>query len=133
MKFFKYHFLFIFWLAAIFTESSFPADVYPVVPIVNADKLVHIGIYGLLAALCYISIIHQNKFPALVKHALLITVLFSSLYGASDEFHQYFVPNRDCDFFDWLSDSAGAVIMVLIIKHYLSKKWNLFRKNNMDS
>jgi VanZ family protein len=129
MKFIKYHFPFLFWVAVIFTESSFPSSVYPEVPIVNIDKLVHIGIYGLLTALCYISLIHQDKYPNLIKHALIITVLFTALYGASDEFHQYFVPNRDCDFFDWLSDAAGAVIMAVLIRYYLSKRWRLFKAN----
>jgi VanZ family protein len=127
MKFLKYHLPFILWIVIIFTESSFPSTVYPEVPIVNIDKLVHIGIYGLLAALCYISLTHQEKYPFLLRNALIITIIFTALYGASDEFHQYFVPNRDCDFFDWLSDAAGAVIMALIIKYYLSKKWRLFR------
>jgi len=127
MKFFKYHFPFLLCLIIIFFESSIPATEYPKIEIWGADKLVHMGVYGLLMALCYISLIHQIKFPFLLKHALLISIIIVSLYGASDEFHQYFVPNRYCELWDWLADFVGAVIMALLIKYYLSKKYKLFK------
>jgi VanZ family protein len=133
MKFFKYHFLFFFWLAAIFVESSFPATAYPKIEIWSADKIVHIGVYGLLAALCYISLIHQSKFLILSRNAFLITIFIVSIYGASDEFHQYFVPNRDCEFWDWLADLAGGLIMIFLIKYYMGKKFSLFKENIKDS
>ncbi|MFI5144557.1 MAG: VanZ family protein, partial [Ignavibacteria bacterium] len=50
-----------------------------------------------------------------------------SLYGASDEFHQYFIPGRDCEFFDWVGDTVGAILAVLAIKYFLSKKLKLFK------
>lgn len=40
--------------------------------------------------------------------ACLIAIACASLYGASDEFHQLFVPGRMCDPMDWLVDTAGA-------------------------
>ncbi len=133
MKFFKYHFPFILWLLIIFIESSFPADAYPKIDVLGADKIVHLGVYGLLAALIYISMIHQEKYPYLVKNVFIITVVFCAAYGASDEFHQYFVPNRDCSFWDWLSDFAGAVIMVLLIKYYLIRKLTIFKRKELPS
>jgi len=133
LKFLKYHFPFLFWLTAIFVQSSFPADVYPPIQIFSADKIVHIGVYGLLAALCYISLIHQLNSPLLSKYPLLLTVLITSLYGVTDEIHQLFVPNRDCEFWDWLADFAGAVIMVLLIKYYLQKKYKIFKRKEIPS
>jgi VanZ family protein len=53
--------------------------------------------------------------------------LFTSLYGASDELHQYFVPNRSCDFYDWLADSIGAV-MALITIYLLTKFYKPFNR-----
>lgn len=133
MRFFKYHFPFLLWLTVIFVESSFPADAYPKIEIWSADKLVHIGVYGLLAALAYISLIHQEKYPTLFKHALLFTVIVCAVYGAIDEIHQYFVPNRDCEFWDWLADFWGALIMILLIKYYLSKRYSLFKREDTHS
>lgn len=106
-----------------------PGDFYPKVEIVNADKILHIGIYGLLALLCYISLIHieiENMFTA---RPLLWSFLISSAYGALDEFHQLFVPNRSCDIWDWASDTAGALIMVILIKYLLVKRLKLLRRN----
>jgi VanZ family protein len=128
MKFFKYHFPFLLCLALIFFESSFPVDAYPKVEIWGSDKLVHMGIYGLLAALTYISLIHQEKFPYLLKHAFVFTVIICAVYGASDEFHQYFVPNRDCEFWDWAADFLGVMIMIVLIKYYLAKRLLLFKR-----
>ena len=133
MKFFKYHFPFLLWLLVIFIESSFPAEAYPKIEIWGSDKLVHIGVYGLLAALTYISFIHQQKSPFLVKHAIIFAILICSIYGATDEFHQYFVPNRDCEILDWLADFLGVMIMVLLIKYYLAKKYPLFKNKKIPS
>jgi len=42
-------------------------------------------------------------------------LLFTIIYGATDEIHQYFVPNRDSDVFDWLADVVGALVGYLIL------------------
>ena len=39
-------------------------------------------------------------------------LLAASAYGATDEFHQLFVPGRSCDVFDWLADTTGAALAV---------------------
>ncbi len=127
-NFFKFHFPFLLWLAVIFVQSSFPAIELPKVEFFSPDKLAHMGVYGLLAALCYISLIHQTNFKYLHDNAILFTLLICSLYGASDELHQYFVPMRSCEFYDWAADAAGTVIMIVLIKFYLTKRYFLFGK-----
>jgi VanZ family protein len=42
--------------------------------------------------------------------AVVTAVLFASLYGASDEWHQAFVPLRDSDVRDWVADTLGAAL-----------------------
>jgi VanZ family protein len=103
------------------------------VELINADKIVHMGVFGLLALLCYISLIHQRKFSILRNKPLVFTVLICSLYGLTDEFHQYFVPNRDSEIWDWYSDVAGVIITVLIVKFYLSRKYKLFSNKQLHS
>ena len=63
----------------------------------HADKVVHAGLYGGLCA----TLLLAGLPPAGALAA-------ASAYGASDEFHQRFVPGRDCSAGDWLADSAGA-------------------------
>ncbi len=42
--------------------------------------------------------------------ALLWAGLTTSAYGASDEFHQRFVPNRTCDVADRVADTFGGFL-----------------------
>jgi VanZ family protein len=41
-------------------------------------------------------------------YKIILAIGITSLYGASDEFHQFFTPNRSVEIFDWLADTAGA-------------------------
>lgn len=69
------------------------------------DKLMHFLAYGLLALLwCLVGLKEENP-----KLRFWLPLLLSSLYGASDEIHQYFVPGRSCEFLDWLADGSGAL------------------------
>lgn len=48
--------------------------------------------------------------------AVLLAVACASLYGVTDELHQYFVPGRACDPADWLVDTCGAVLGAMLLK-----------------
>jgi len=131
-RFLKYHFPFMAWLLIIFIQSSFPAVELPKVEFFSADKIVHMGVFGLLAALCFISLIHIQKENLFTGSAYLWTGIITILYGASDEIHQYFVPNRSSELQDWLADIAGIIIMLALIKLFLSKKMRLFKKEQTN-
>lgn len=92
------------------------------------DKVIHMGVFGLLAALCYISFIHLTSNNAFSKNAFMWTAIICIVYGASDEIHQYFVPYRSSEVQDWAADVAGVIIMLLIIRYFLSGRMKLFRK-----
>jgi VanZ family protein len=47
------------------------------------------------------------------RWALLWTALISAVYGVIDEIHQYFVPGRDCNVWDWTADTIGAILGAL--------------------
>ena len=51
---------------------------------------------------------------------LISSLIFSSLYGLSDEWHQYYVPGRMSDVADWVADTLGAVL--LLSGYYAGKK-----------
>lgn len=42
----------------------------------------------------------------------LLSFSLSSLYALTDEIHQYFVPERACQFSDWFVDSCGVILGV---------------------
>ena len=59
-------------------------------------------------------------------------LLLGSFYGATDEFHQYFVPGRWSSWHDWFADTlgvaAGALAAILFIKIWLPLKIRIFVK-----
>jgi len=115
----------------IFVQSSFPSITLPKVEIISADKIVHMGVYGLLAVLCYISLIHLTEKNTFSLSPFSWSFVIASLYGASDEVHQYYVPNRSAEVQDWIADVAGIVIAVLLIKFIFQFKINFLKRSDV--
>jgi len=106
----------LLWAGLVFFSSSIPSERLPHVDVWNADKLVHFGIYFLLAYFIHRAVRGQTRFPLLQARPALWTMLFTVLYGLSDEIHQYFVPGRNCSVYDLLADAAGALLCCLLIR-----------------
>jgi VanZ family protein len=126
-NFLKYHFPFIAFLLAIFIQSSFPAIELPKSEMISVDKIAHMGVFGLLTFLCYVSIIHLQKPNIFTDKPLAWSAIISILYGASDEIHQSFVPNRSSEVQDWAADVLGVIIACVVINYFLKKRYMLFR------
>ena len=60
------------------------------------DKVTHFFIYGLLATLTL-------RWLGSRRWAPWLAIAAASLFGASDEWHQSFVPGRSCEVADYLS------------------------------
>jgi VanZ family protein len=97
------------YCAFIFFISSLPSPPAPDYGIQLSDKVNHAGAYGIMMLLAFRASkwLVRNR---TIRWQLLLALLFCLLYGASDEIHQYFVPNRECNFFDWLADATGALL-----------------------
>ncbi len=96
----------LLYLAAIFFLSS-QSNPLPALTSSVSDKILHGVEYGGLGALLTLAL-EAAGLPA--RRALVAALVAASLYGASDEIHQAFVPNRDCSPLDWVADSAGAAL-----------------------
>lgn len=79
------------------------------------DKFGHFAVYGLLATL--VCRMGQGW------RAALGAVIVVSAYGASDEWHQSFVPGRSPEVEDWISDTVGAAVAV-----FLYSGWPWYRR-----
>jgi VanZ family protein len=95
----------VIWAALIFTISSVPSldsglGVWDTV----LRKIAHAGEYAVLGALLYRAVRHE---PA--------TIVLGSLYAVTDEVHQSFVAGRHGSPVDWLIDTAGVVVGVLLL------------------
>ena len=98
----------LLYMGMIFLFSSFPPPIKT--PSFSfADKLAHVLAYGLLASLIYFAL-EKSRVDF---HPIFIPFLVASLYGVSDEIHQYFVPGRNADVFDALANALGGFIFPL--------------------
>ena len=69
------------------------------------DKFAHFAVYGLLGTLvCRMG----NGWRAAAWSFLIVAA-----YGASDEWHQSFVPGRSTEFEDWIADTVGAAVAIV--------------------
>lgn len=92
-------------MAVIFTLSAQPRPL-PELTIRVWDKLLHVVEYGGLAVL-FVRALSRDGVGW--RDAVLAAIVMTSLYGATDEYHQAFVPNRESTVSDWVADSIGAV------------------------
>ena len=111
------------WFSQGFTsaqkETYAEAITYPV------RKVAHMTEYAVLAVLI-LNVLYQFSLFAHRSRYYLYAQAGTSLYAATDEFHQRFVPGRSGNLTDVGIDSVGAVIALLIvfciIKQYKKRK-----------
>ncbi len=96
------------WAGVLFWESS-RANPFPFLPqgLLSQDKLLHAGAYAVLGALVAAALRGTRLWPV---RAVALAVLVAAAYGATDEWHQSYVPGRDADPFDWAADVSGAIL-----------------------
>ena len=66
------------------------------------DKVAHTAVFAAIAFLLASARVREH-WGWLVASVLLATVV-----GGADEFHQYFLPGRSCDWADFAADALGA-------------------------
>lgn len=116
------------WALLIFELSSQSLTGFTL-PFTHFDKLIHIVVYGILCLLLYRAFIHAQE-DWWREKAVILSILFSILYGISDEIHQMFVPMRMPDAADLLADGMGAGLSQIGLWSIRSLR---FRKKNKIS
>jgi VanZ family protein len=84
------------------------------------DKLLHAVEYAGLAALLVLGLTHLGTMG--LRRAALLAILLAAAYGATDELHQAFIPNRSADVLDWVADVVGAVVGGILAVPFL-RRW----------
>ena len=110
-KFLYFVFPAVLYAGVIFYLSSLEHVSIPEFGLDTEDKLLHALEYFGLAVLTARAFQGGSK-HGLSRGKIALVVLLAALYAASDEIHQYFVPGRSSDFFDWLADVVGIFIGV---------------------
>ena len=100
----------IAYAGLIFYLSSQPNPL-PVLTSRLSDKLIHLVEYAAFAAMVTWGLSHVGLgFGRAARWAALL----GSLYGATDELHQRFVPHRSAEVADWIADTTGAALGALL-------------------
>ena len=103
--------LFIYWLSdqpSLKPPIDFGFD--------YQDKLYHAGAYFVMGFLAWQSFKHRVNSPIILG---LLSIVFCSLYGLSDEWHQSFIAGRESDSADWIADTLGSASAVgLLCQRY---------------
>ncbi len=87
------------------------------------DKLYHFVEYAILGALVARALVKAK--PAILpspRWIWCVAAVFSILYGASDEWHQTFVPGRFATLADWVADVLGSIAGVFGVYLYYKKQ-----------
>lgn len=132
MKFKKLYFSLPFIISSILI---FIASHQEGVPFDTSDFIFQDKVYHFIAYFIYgLSIqLFLLKYRMVKSKYIIYTIIIGSLYGLSDEIHQYFIPNRSTEFFDWVADTLG-VICSLTMKKYVEliylKIQSVFKNKN---
>jgi VanZ family protein len=121
IKIFAFYWLpVIIYCLAIFIQSSYPAtESLPAFS--HADKLAHAGAYTLLGFLFYRAF-QTTRIRKGIALLVILSAMASSLYGISDEIHQYFVPSRTADIFDMAANTTGSFMGAIMAQLILRKR-----------
>ena len=111
----------IFYLSSLpHPDEQLPKFLFDIL----SDKVLHVIEYAVLAALSYRAF-GRAAGPYAARYAAVFAVAAASLYGATDEVHQAFVPFRTATWLDWVADTVGAVVGAVtaqrVIEHRAKK------------
>ena len=118
--------LIIYWLPLfifcgfIFIQSSYPSPEY-VITFALSDKLMHVLAYAIMGILFFRA---YGTLPVKNNLSLLtgLSIVSASLFGLSDEIHQYFVPGRSAELWDLIADVIGSLSGVFIYRAWMALK-----------
>ena len=93
--------------AAIFSVSSIGQ--LPGLPARVTDKMMHASVYAVFAA-TWLRALAGGRWSGVTLRVAALAVVAVTLYGATDEFHQWFVPGRNADVHDLAADTFGGTV-----------------------
>lgn len=113
-KFLKYHLPAILYGLLIIILSSIAHFHTPRLRFIGVDKIIHFLEYAIFAVLVYRSF--SNISDRLSDRSIfLLSILFLSLFAALDETYQKFIPGRQPDLTDAISDISGSILILILL------------------
>lgn len=109
----KYPFSILIILVVIFL-SFFRPPKTSLDTIPDFDKIVHVGMYFVLAGCLWIEYIRSHKYTFTLKHVLIGAFLLPLVFSGSIELLQeYCTTYRGGDWLDFASNSSGIILAAL--------------------
>jgi len=112
----------IFVMITLFMLSTLPGNDPFLNSVHLSDKIEHFLAYFVLGITFCIWIPSKTWLKRTFVCSIFV-ILLCTLFGASDEYHQKFVPGRSCDLYDLGVDFAGGVIAVFAYFSFIKIKW----------
>ncbi|UCE25041.1 MAG: VanZ family protein [Candidatus Zixiibacteriota bacterium] len=114
-RFLKYHLPVILYAGLVIALSSIPNLSPAPLKILAADKIAHFIEYGVFSFLTFRSFSNFGRNIS-VNRAFLFSIIFMCIFASFDEYYQRFIPGRDFDVLDILTDIAGAVLVLIFMR-----------------
>ena len=89
-----------------------------------SDKILHFIAYFCYGLTIQFALINSNNYNH--KKFIITVIIIGSLFGVSDEIHQYFIEGRSSEILDWLADTLG-IVSSLLLKNFI-----LWIKNRVE-
>lgn len=107
------------YMAGLFHVSSLQQPPTPPgVPDVDLHALAYFGLMLLM-----VRAVARGTWARVTVGALATAWILTVIYGASDEWHQMYVPNRHSEFRDLQADAIGAFVAAVAVK-----AWGIIRR-----
>lgn len=89
-----------------------------------SDKILHFIAYFCYGLTIQFALINSNNYNQ--KKFIVTVIIIGSLFGVSDEVHQYFIEGRSSEILDWVADTLG-IASSLLLKNFI-----LWIKNRVE-
>ncbi len=110
----------VVYCLAIYIQSDLPS-IEHIPSFKFSDKVLHFFAYGVLGVLFYRAY-RTLRIKGDRRMLVLISIVTASLYGISDEIHQYFVPFRDASPWDVVANTLGAIGGVSLYHKFVTSR-----------
>ena len=118
----KYLWPAITWSIIVLVLTLIPGEELPNVPVFGIDKIVHVGIFGLLMLLSAAGLYKSSQLISIRKPSFM-ALIYSVSFGVIIELIQPFVPGRSFSYFDILANTIGVALgymtYVLLRRKYI--------------
>ncbi len=103
------------YVVAVFVLGSLPQQGLPALPAIGVDKLAHAAAFLVMALLFMRSL--RLAWPGVGdRSSRWSAALAASTLGALLEVFQLAVPGRSAEWSDWIADTIGAGLAVLLVR-----------------